>query len=177
MWESDLDRELHRLGQDLMHKLMQGHREQRDSLAEAADRVEETDDADLIERLQGRVPEGPPETTTCATVQLARLTRASVAPRRRSTSRPPPCTTSTSRRGSAHRRPAGRRRDRRRMCPTAAGGIGAIRDRMELPNARWRLVGSETVLKLPPRASRDLAEWRHSHEVRSTGAFARPAMC
>ena len=34
MSESDLERELHRLGQDLMHKLMQGHREQRDSLAE-----------------------------------------------------------------------------------------------------------------------------------------------
>ena len=177
MSESDLERELHRLGQDLMHKLMQGHREQRDSLAEAADRVEETDEVDVIERLQGRVPEGPPETTTCATVQLARLTRASVAPRRRATSRPPPCTTSTSRRGSAHRRPTGRRRDRRRMCPTAAGGIGAIRDRMELPRARWRLVGAEAVLKLPPRASRDLAAWGHSHEVRSTGAFARPAMC
>ena len=63
------------------------------------------------------------------------------------------------------------------MCPTAAGGIGAIRDRMELPRARWGLVGAEAVLTLPPRASRDLAAWGHSHEVRSTGAFARPAMC
>ena len=60
MSESDLERELHRLGQDLMHKLMQGHREQRDSLAEAADRVEETDEVDVIERLQGRVPESTP---------------------------------------------------------------------------------------------------------------------
>ena len=34
MSESDLERELHRLGQELMHKLLQGHREQRDSLAE-----------------------------------------------------------------------------------------------------------------------------------------------
>ena len=48
MSESDLERELHRLGQDLMHKLMQGHREQRNSLAEAADRVEETDEVDVI---------------------------------------------------------------------------------------------------------------------------------
>ena len=36
MSESDLERELHRLGQELMHKLLQGHREQRDSPAEAA---------------------------------------------------------------------------------------------------------------------------------------------
>ena len=35
MSESDLERELHRLGQELMDKLLQGHREQRDSLAEA----------------------------------------------------------------------------------------------------------------------------------------------
>lgn len=148
MSESELERELHRLGQDLMHKLLQGHREQRDSLAEAADRVEETDEVDVIERLQGRVPEGPPETTTSATVQVARLTRSSVAPRRRSTSRPPPCTTSTSRCGT-HHRPTGRRRDRRRICPTAA-------DRMELTSARWLLVGSAAVLKLPLQASRDL---------------------
>ena len=175
MSQSELERELHRLGQDLMHKLLQGHREQRDTLAEAADRVEETDEVDVIERLQGRVPEGPPETTTCATVQVPRLTCASVAPRRRSTSRPPPCTTSTSRFGNAHRRPTGRRRGRRRMCPTAAGGIGAIRDRTELTSARWRLVGAEAVLKLPLRASRDLDACWHSHETRSTGVFARPA--
>ena len=167
MSESELERELHRLGQDLMHKLLQGHREQRDSLAVAADRVqetvEETDEDDVIERSQGRVPEGPPETTTCARVQVARLTRASVVPRRRSTSRPPPCTTSTSRCGTAHHRPTGRHRDRRRMCPTAAGGIGALR--------------AEVVLRLPLRASRDLDACWHSHEARSTGAFGRPATC
>ena len=177
MSESDLERELHRLSQELMHKLLQGHREQRDSPAEAADPIEGTDQVDVIERSQRRVPEGHPETTTSATVQVARLTRSSVAPRRRSTSRPPPCTASTSRCGTAHHRPTGRRRDRRRLCPTAAGGIGVIRDRMELTNARWRLVGAEVVLKLPLRASRDLDACWHSHEARSTDAFARPAMC
>ena len=177
MSESDLERELHRLGQELMHKLLQGHREQRDSPAEAADPVEGTDEVDVLERSQRRVPEGHPETTTSATVQVARLTRSSLAPRRRSTSRPPPCTTSTSRCGTAHHRPTGRRRDRRRMCPTAAGGIGVIRARMELTSARRRLVGAEAVLKLPLQASRDLDACWHSHEARSTGAFARPAMC
>ena len=178
MSESDLERELHRLGQELMHKLLQGHREQRDSPAEAADPVEGTDEVDVIERSQRRVPEGHPETTTSTTVQVARLTRSSVAQRRRSTSRPPPCTTSTSRCGTAHHRPTGRRRDRRRMCPTAAGGgIGVIRDRMELTSARRRVVGAEAVLKLPLQASRDLDACWHFHEARSTGAFARPAMC
>ena len=177
MSESELERELHRLGQDLMHKLLQGHREQRNSPAEAAEPVEGTDQVDVMERSQRRVPEGHPETTTCGTVQVARLTRASVALRRRSTSRPPPCTMSTSRCGPAHDRPTGRRRDRRRMCPTAAGVIGVIRDRLELASPRWRLVGAEAVVKLPLRASRDLDACWHSHEARSTGAFARPAMC
>lgn len=178
MSESELERELHRLGQALMDKLLQGHREQRDSLAEAADPVEGTDEVDVIERSQQRVPEGHPETTTCATVQVVRLTRSSMAPRRRSTSRPPPCTTSTSRCGTAHHRPTGRRRDRRRMCPTAAdSGIGVIRDRRQLTSTRRRLVGAAAVLKLPLQASRDLDACWHSHEARSTGAFARPAMC
>ena len=88
MSESELERELHRLGQELMDKLLQGHREQRNSPAEAADPVEGTDEVDVMERSQRRVPEGHPETTTCGTVQVARLTRSSVAPRRRSTSRP-----------------------------------------------------------------------------------------
>ena len=169
MSESDLERELHRLGQELMHKLLQGHREQRDSLAEAADPVEGTDSVDGIERSQRRVPEGHREMTTCATVQAARLTRSSVAPRRRSTSRPPPCTTATSRCGTAHDRPTGRRRGRRCRCPTAAGGIGVIRDRMELTSAHWRLVGAEAVLKLPLQASRDLDACWHFHEAQSTG--------
>ena len=85
MSESDLERELHRLGQELMDKLLQGHREQRDSLAEAAGPVERTDEVDVIELSQRRVPEGPPQTTTSATVQVARQTHSSVAPRRRST--------------------------------------------------------------------------------------------
>ena len=174
MSESELERELHRLGQELMHKLLQGHREQRDSPAEAADPVEGTDEVDVIERAQRRVPEGHPETTTCATVQVARLTHSSVAPKRRSTSRPPPCTTSTSRCGTAHHRPTGRRRDRRRMCPTGAGGIDVILARMEVTSARWRLLGAAAVLKLPLQASRDLDAGWHSHEARSTGAFARP---
>ena len=177
MSESELERELHRLGQELMDKLLQGHREQRNSPAEAADPVEGTDEVDVMERSQRRVPEGHPETTTCGTVQVARLTRSSVAPRRRSTSRPPPCTTSTSRCGTAHHRPTGRRRDRRRRCPTAAGGIGVIRDRMELTSARWRLVEAAAVLKLPLQASHDLDACWHSHEARSSGAFARPALC
>ena len=154
-----------------MHKLLQGHREQRDRQAEAANRVEETDEVDVIERLHGRVPEGTLETTTCATVQVARLTCASW---RRDAARP------RDRRRVRRRRHGlvlhivvqlGRRRGRRRMCPTAAaGGIGAIRDRTKLTSARWRLVGAEAVLKLPLRASRDLdARW-HSHEARSTGA-------
>ena len=164
MSESELERELHRLGQELMHKLLQGHREQRDS-AEAADPVEGTDKVDVIKRPQRRVPEGHPETTTRATVQVARLTRSSVAPRRRSTSRPPPCTTSTSRCGTAHHRPTGQRWNKRRRCPTAAGGIGVIRNRMELTSARWRLVGAVAVLKLPLLASRDLDACWHSRSA------------
>ena len=81
MSESELERELHRLGQELMHKLLQGHREQRDS-AEAADPVEGTVEVDVIERSQRRVPEGHPETTTCATVLAARrVAGASGTPR------------------------------------------------------------------------------------------------
>ena len=177
MSEGELERELHRLGQELMHKLLQGHRKQRDSPAEAAEPVEGTNEVDVIERSPRRVPEGHPETTTCGTVQATRLTRSSVAPRRRSTSRPPPCTTARSRCGTAHHRPTGRRRDRRRLCPTAAGGIGVTCDRMKLTSARWRSVGAAAVLKLPLQAGRDLDACWHAHEARSTGAFARPAMC
>ena len=129
MSESDLERELHRTGQELMDKLLQGHREQRDSLAEAAGPVERTDEVDVIELSQRRVAEGPPQTTTSPTVQVARQTHSSVAQRRRDAlAPPPPCATATSQCGTAHHRPTGERRDGRRVCPTAVGGIGVIRD-------------------------------------------------
>ena len=177
MSESDLERELHRLGQELMDKLLQGHREQRDSLAEAAGPVERTDEVDIIELSQRRVPEGPSQTTTSATVQVARQTHSSVAPRRRSTSRPPPCATATSRCGIAHHRPSGRRRDGRRVCPTAAGGIGVIRDSDAVDQRTLASGWSRAVQKLPLQVSRDLDACWHSHEPRSIGTSARPAMC
>ena len=84
MSESALERELHRLGQELMDKLLQGHREQRNSPAEAAGPVEGTDEGDVMERSQRRVPEGDPETTTCG------VNGHSKFPHLRSSKIPPP---------------------------------------------------------------------------------------
>ena len=94
MSESDLERELHRLGQELMRKLLQGHVGQR-SPGEAAGPVAA---ADAVERSLRRAHERHLE-TTFGTVQVARLggSRSSMAPRRSSTSRAPPPTTLTSR--------------------------------------------------------------------------------
>ena len=114
MRESDLERELHRRGQELIRKLLQGHRD-RCSPEESAGPVEGADD---VERSQRRLHERHPDTTsttTFGTVQVACLSgsRLSVAPRCNSTSRPPPCAASTSRCGTPHR-PRGRvRRERR----------------------------------------------------------------
>ena len=80
MSESDLERELHRRGQELMRKLLQGHRDQRRP-GKAAGPVEEVDDIERSpQRLQGRHPE-----TTVGTVQVARLGGS-----RSSVSDPPP---------------------------------------------------------------------------------------
>ena len=59
MSESDVERELHRRGQALMRKLLQGHLDQR-SPGEAAGRVA---GADGVERSQRRVHERHIETT------------------------------------------------------------------------------------------------------------------
>ena len=114
MSESDLERELHRRGQELIRKLLQGHRD-RCSPEESAGPVEGADD---VERSQRRLHERHPDTTsttTFGTVQVACLSgsRLSVAPRCNSTSRPPPCAASTSRCGTPHR-PRGRVRLERR---------------------------------------------------------------
>ena len=119
MRESDLERVLHRLGQELMHKLLQGHRDQRSS-GEAAGPVEGADD---VERSQRRVHERHLETTV-GTVQVARRggSRSSTAPRRSSTSRAPPPTAPTSRwysTSSTWPSTSGRRR----MCSIARGAL------------------------------------------------------
>ena len=68
MSESDLERELHRRGQELMRKLLQGHLEQR-SPGEAAGPVE---GADGVERSERRVHERHLE-TIFGTVRVERL--------------------------------------------------------------------------------------------------------
>ena len=89
MSESELERELHRRGQELMRRLLQGHLDQR-TPGEAAGPVEGADD---VERSQRRLQERHPE-TTFGTVQVARPggSCSSMAPRRSSTSRAPPST-------------------------------------------------------------------------------------
>ena len=89
MSESELERELHRRGQELMRRLLQGHLDQR-TPGEAAGPVEGADD---VERSQRRLQERHPE-TTFGTVQVARPggSRSSMAPRRSSTTRAPPST-------------------------------------------------------------------------------------
>ena len=89
MSESELERELHRRGQELMRRLLQGHLDQRIP-GEAAGPVEGADD---VGRSQRRLQERHPE-TTFGTVQVARPggSRSSMAPRRSSTSRAPPST-------------------------------------------------------------------------------------
>ena len=67
MSESDLERELHRRGQALLRKLLQGHLDQR-SPGEAAGPVA---DADGVERSERRVHERPVE-TTFGTVEVER---------------------------------------------------------------------------------------------------------
>ena len=67
MSESELERELHRRGQELMRRLLQGHLDQR-TPGEAAGPVEGVDD---VERSQRRLQEHHPE-TTFGTVQVAR---------------------------------------------------------------------------------------------------------
>ena len=68
MSESELERELHRRGQELMRRLLQGHLDQR-SPGKVAGPVEGADD---VERLPQRVQERHPE-TTFGTVQVAPL--------------------------------------------------------------------------------------------------------
>ena len=67
MSESELERELHRRGQELMRRLLQGHLDQR-TPGEAAGSVEGVDD---VERSQRPLQERHPE-TTFGTVQVQR---------------------------------------------------------------------------------------------------------
>ena len=99
MSESDLERELHRRGQELIRKFLQGHLAQR-SPGKAAGPVE---GADAVERSPRYVEERHTE-TTCGTVRVARLgeSRSATAPGGSSTSRAPPCTASTPRCGNRH---------------------------------------------------------------------------
>ena len=99
MSESELERELHRRGQELMRRLLQGHLDQR-TPAEAAGPVEGVDDVERSQRpLQERHPETTFGTVQCAPgrvalVEVARPggSRSSMAPRRSSTARAPPST-------------------------------------------------------------------------------------
>ena len=99
MSESELERELHRRGQELIRKLLQGHLDQR-SPGKAAGPVE---GVDAVERSPQHLEERHPE-PTCGTVQVSRRgeSRSAPAPRRSSTSRAPPCTASTPRCGNRH---------------------------------------------------------------------------
>ena len=96
MSESALERALHRRGQELIRKLLQGHLDQR-SPGKAAGPVE---GADVVERSRQHLEERHPE-TTCGTVQVARLgeSRSATGPGG-STSRAPPRTASTPRCGN-----------------------------------------------------------------------------
>ena len=99
MSESELERELHRRGQELIRKLLQGHLDQRSPGKVAAPVA----GAAVVARSPQHLEERQPE-TTCGTVQVARLgeSRPETAPRRSSTSRAPPCTASTPRCGNRH---------------------------------------------------------------------------
>ena len=133
MSESDLERELHRRGQELMRKLLQGHLDQR-RLRKAAGPVEAADDVECTPHLQERLGGS----------------RSSTVPRRNSTSRAPPC-------GNRHH-PRSRvqgedavcvpslHRRHRRVC------WYVVRDRMESTGAGWRLVGGR-VGRVDPEAS------------------------
>ena len=156
MSESDIERELHRRGRELMRTLLQGHLDQR-SPGEAAGPVA---GADGVERSERRVHERHIE-TTFGTVQVERLGYArpghdSLHPLDAALNAP-----------YLHY-------DRYLAAgyPIATGVIeGAcrylVRDRMDLTGARWRLVGAEAVLKLRAlRASGDFDAYWDFHEAR-----------
>ena len=133
MSESDLERELHWRGQELMRKLLQGHLDQR-RLRKAAGPVEAADDVECTPHLQERLGGS----------------RSSTVPRRNSTSRAPPC-------GNRHD-PRSRVRGEDAVCVPSLHRRHrrvcwyVVRDRMESTGAGWRLVGVELTLK--PRALR-----------------------
>ena len=192
MSESELERELHRRGQELMRRLLQGHLDQR-TPGEAAGPVEGADD---VERSQRRLQERHPE-TTFGTVQVARPggSRSSMAPRRRSTSRAPP---STLRCGNRPH-PRGRVRLQGGACvpspPASSKGRAVPGPRPDgvhwctpvLPStpvssmrrsgsAGWPLVGAEAVLKLRVyEASRDFDAYWDFHDA-GVPAAPRPAI-
>ena len=177
MSESELERELHRRGQELMRKLLQGHLDQR-SPGKAAGPVE---GADVVERSPQRLEERHPE-TTCGTVQVARLggSRSVTAPRRSSTSRAPPCTASTPRCGNRHHPRSQVRledaacvpslhRRHRRACRYV------VRDRMESTGARWRLVGVEVILKLRVRRASRVSRCVMTPPLRANTSSTTPS--
>ena len=133
MSESDLERELHRRGQELMRKLLQGHLDQR-RLRKAAGPVEAADDVECSPHLQERLGGS----------------RSSTVPRRNSTSRAPPC-------GNRHH-PRSRVRGEDAVCVSSLHRRHrrvcwyVVRDRMESTGAGWRLVGGR-VGRVDPEAS------------------------
>ena len=79
MSESELERELHRRGQELMRRLLQGHLDQR-SPGKVAGPVEGADD---VERSPQRVQERHPETSTLTLNRLATAySESSIVPMR-----------------------------------------------------------------------------------------------
>ena len=176
MSESELERELHRRGQELMRRLLQGHLDQR-TPGEAAGPVEGVDD---VERSQRRLQERHPE-TTFGTVQVARPGgwRSSMAPRRSSTARAPPSTLRCGNR--SHRR--GRVRLQGGACvpspPASSKGraVPGPRPWMEFTGARWcypvplfhpespqMRVGSGGASSMPPQQ-------RNSIEINAPGEW------
>ena len=167
MSESDLERELHRRGQDLMRKLLQGHLDQRRP-AEAAGPVA---GADGVERRERRVHKRAVE-TIFRTVDIDRVGYArpgheSLHPLDASLNLPVERYSL-----EVRRRVASRSFDEALSDLSDTGVVeGAcrplVRDRMELTGARWRLVGAEAVLKLRAlRASGDFDAYWHFHEAR-----------
>ena len=134
MSESDLERELHRRGQELIRKFLQGHLAQR-SPGKAAGPVE---GADAVERSPRYVEERHTE-TTCGTVRVARLgeSRSATAPGGSSTSRAPPCTASTPRCGNRHH-------PRSRVCLEEAACVPSLHRRRCVPGRVGRDQRSRT---------------------------------
>ena len=169
MSESELERELHRRGQELMRRLLQGHLDQR-TPGEAAGPVEGVDD---VERSQRRLQERHPE-TTFGTVQVARPGgwRSSMAPRRSSTARAPPSTLRCGNR--SHRR--GRVRLQGGACvPIATGVIEGARGTWSatVDGVHWctLVLPSTAVSSMRGSGSAGWPTWLEPRRFRSSGCY------